>query len=165
MVENARIEGLIAPTVEAMGYDLVRVAMGGGRGSQRLQVMAERKDRRPMTVDDCAEISRTISAVLDVDDPIEGAYTLEVSSPGLDRPLTRKPDFERFAGLVAKFELARPIDGRRKFKGRLKGLDGDRVRIDCDGEEVRVDLADVQKAKLVINDELLSAAASNGTER
>jgi ribosome maturation factor RimP len=161
---TTRIERLIAPTIEAMGYELVRVALGGGRQSARLQVMAERKDRAPMRVDDCAEISRTISAVLDVEDPIEGAYTLEVSSPGLDRPLTRKGDFDRFKGFEARIESARPIEGRRKFKGRLEGLDGETVRIRCDGAEVGVPLADVAKAKLIITDELLKAAAKDGTE-
>jgi ribosome maturation factor RimP len=165
MAEAARIEGLIAPTIEAMGYDLVRVTVGGGRQSARLQVMAERKDRVPMTVDDCAEISRTISAVLDVEDPIESAYTLEVSSPGIDRPLTKPTDFERFKGYEARVETGRPIEGRKKFKGRLKGVDGSHVRIDCDGSEVRVPLGEVQKAKLVINEEMLAAAAAGRTER
>ena len=164
MDQTTRIERLIAPTIEAMGYELVRVALGGGRQSARLQVMIERKDRAPMRVDDCAEISRTISAVLDVEDPIESAYTLEVSSPGLDRPLTRPGDFDRFKGFEARIESARPIEGRKKFQGRLKGLDGETVRIDCDGAEVGVPLHEVQKAKLVINDELLRAAAKDGTE-
>ena len=165
MAENERIERLIAPTVEGMGYDLVRIAIGGGRGSARLQVMAERKDGAAMTVEDCAEISRTISAVLDVEDPIESSYTLEVSSPGIDRPLTRKADFDRFKGHRAKLEAARPIDGRRKFKGLLKGLEGDEVRIDCDGAEFKVPFGLVQKATLVIDDELLSAATRNRTDR
>lgn len=164
MDQTERIERLIAPTIEAMGYELVRVALGGGRQSARLQVMAERKDRAPMRVDDCAEISRTISAVLDVEDPIESAYTLEVSSPGLDRPLTRKGDFDRFKGFEARIESTRPIEGRRKFKGRLEGLDGETVRIRCDGAEVGVPLGEVAKAKLVITDELLKAAAKDGTE-
>jgi ribosome maturation factor RimP len=164
MEQATRIERLIAPTIEAMGYDLVRVSLGGGRASARLQVMVERKDRRPMRVDDCAEISRTISAVLDVEDPIESAYTLEVSSPGLDRPLTRAGDFDRFKGFEARIESTRPIDGRRKFKGRLEGLDGETVRIRCDGGEIGVPLADVAKAKLVITDALLKAAAKDGTE-
>ena len=163
MDQATRIERLIAPTIEAMGYEVVRVALGGGRQSSRLQVMVERKDRAPMRVDDCAEISRTISAVLDVEDPIESAYTLEVSSPGLDRPLTRPADFERFKGYEARIESFRPIEGRRKFKGRLEGLDGEMVRIRCDGTELGVPLAAVTKAKLVITDELLKEAAKDGT--
>ena len=162
MDQTTRIERLITPTIEAMGYDVVRVSISGGRLSARLQVMAERKDRAPMHVDDCAEISRTISAVLDVDDPIESAYTLEVSSPGLDRPLTRPADFERFKGYEARIESTRPIEGRRKFKGRLEGLDGETIRTRCDGAELGVPLAAVAKAKLVITDELLKTAAQDG---
>ena len=158
MVDTSRLEALIAPTVEAMGYDLVRVSLGGGRQSARLQVMAERKDGVPMTVDDCAEISRTLSAVLDVEDPIEGSYTLEVSSPGIDRPLVKAADFDRFKGYEARFESARPIEGRRRFQGRLKGVEEGAVRIDCEGAEFKVPLDEVQKAKLVINEELLAAA-------
>jgi ribosome maturation factor RimP len=154
----ARIESLIGPTIDSMGYELVRVSLGGGRQSAKLQVMAERKDRRPMTVDDCAEISRTISAVLDVEDPIESAYTLEVSSPGIDRPLTRAGDFERFKGFEARIESARPIEGRRKFTGILEGVQDGQVRIACDGAQISVPLSEVQKAKLVINDALLNAA-------
>jgi ribosome maturation factor RimP len=161
----ARIESLIGPTIDSMGYELVRVTLGGGRQSVKLQVMAERKDRRPMTVDDCAEISRTISAVLDVEDPIESAYTLEVSSPGIDRPLTRPGDFERFKGFEARIESARPIEGRRKFKGILEGVEDGQVRIACDGTHVRVPLGEVQKAKLVINDALLNAASEARTGR
>jgi ribosome maturation factor RimP len=164
MEETARIEGLIEPSLDAMGYELVRVHFSGGR-RPNLQIMAERKDRRAMTVEDCAEISRTLSAILDVEDPIASTYTLEVSSPGIDRPLTRPADYDRFAGFEAKLESAHPIEGRRKFKGRLKGLDGALVRIDCDGEEFKVPLGEVQKAKLVINDELLAAATSDRTER
>jgi len=165
MVDTSRLEALIAPTVEAMGYDLVRVSLGGGRQSARLQVMAERKDGVPMTVDDCAEISRTLSAVLDVEDPIEGSYTLEVSSPGIDRPLVKAADFDRFKGYEARFESARPIEGRRRFQGRLKGVEEGAVRIDCEGAEFKVPLDEVQKAKLVINEELLAAARSARTDR
>jgi ribosome maturation factor RimP len=154
----ARIEKLIGPTIDSLGYELVRVTLGGGRQSVKLQVMAERKDRRAMTVEDCAEISRTISAVLDVEDPIESAYTLEVSSPGIDRPLTRADDFERFKGYEARIESTRPIEGRRKFKGILEGVQDGQVRIACEGAEIRVPLSEVQKAKLVINDALLNAA-------
>jgi ribosome maturation factor RimP len=154
----ARIEKLIGPTIDSLGYELVRVSLGGGPQSVKLQVMAERKDRRAMTVDDCAEISHTISAVLDVEDPIESGYTLEVSSPGIDRPLTRADDFERFKGYEARIESARPIEGRRKFKGILEGVQDGQVRIACEGAEIRVPLSEVQKAKLVINDALLNAS-------
>ncbi|MGE5506588.1 MAG: ribosome maturation factor RimP [Actinomycetota bacterium] len=158
---HSRLADLIAPSLEAMGYELVRVIL---QGKQRptLQIMAERIDGAAMTVDDCAEISRGISALLDVEDPIQGAYTLEVSSPGIDRPLTRPKDFEIWAGFEAKLESSLPVDGRKRFKGRLRGLDGDgRVRIDTEAGEVAVPMADIRNAKLVMNDELLAAATKD----
>jgi ribosome maturation factor RimP len=124
-----------------------------------LQVMAERLDDTPMTIDDCAEISRSVSALLDVADPIAGAYTLEVSSPGLDRPLVRPEDYDRFAGFEARLELAAPRDGRKRFRGRLIGLDGDDVRLAGEGGgEVRLPFAAIAKAKLVLTDDLLALA-------
>lgn len=125
----------------------------------RLQIMAERNDDAAMTVDDCAALSRAISAVLDVDDPIASAYTLEISSPGIDRPLVRLTDYDRFAGFEARIELARMIDGRRRFQGRLIGTAGEDVRIDVAGVEVGLPFADIQRAKLVLTDELLAAHA------
>ena len=154
-----RIERLLAPSLEAMGYEIVRVRLSGGR-SPTVQIMAERLDRRPMTVDDCTAISRNASAILDVEDPMAGAYTLEVSSPGIDRPLVRPEDYDRFAGFEAKLELARPIDGRKRFRGRLLGRDGDRVRVVTDTGEVALPLADVARAKLVVTDDLLAAHQS-----
>jgi ribosome maturation factor RimP len=156
MIDTARIETLIAPSLEAMGYRLVRVAFMGGR-SGVLQVMAERLDEQPMGVDDCAEITHTVSALLDVADPIEHAYVLEVSSPGIDRPLVRREDYERFQGFEAKLELAAPIEGRRRFRGRLLGVDADRVRLNMGAEVVELPLACIQRAKLVLTDELLAA--------
>lgn len=152
------LEAIIAPSLEAMGYELVRVLL---QGKQRLtlQVMAERADGLAMTVDDCAEISRSLSALLDVEDPIEGAYTLEVSSPGIDRPLTRPKDFERWAGYEAKMESVMPVDGRKRFKGKLLGLDEtDHVCIQTENGEARIAFADVRSAKLVLTDELIAAA-------
>ncbi len=151
-----RIEELIAPTVESMGFEIVRIQLSGDR-RPRLQVMAERKDGKGMRVEDCASVSRAVSAVLDVEDPISGAYTLEVSSPGVDRPLTRPKDFERFAGLLARVELSRPLDGRRRFKGVLMGIEGDEVILEVDGEAVSLPFPDIAKAKLVLTDELLAA--------
>jgi ribosome maturation factor RimP len=164
VAETARIAALIEPTLKDLGFELVRVHLSGGR-SPTLQVMAERIDGRGMTVDDCAEISRALSPLLDVEDPIASAYTLEVSSPGIDRPLVKAADFDRFAGFEARFESARPVEGRRRFRGRLQGLAGDRVRIRCEDAEFQVPLADVQKARLVINEELLGAERPNRTER
>lgn len=162
MDATSNILAIIGPCVEAMGYEVVRVQLSG---TQRrvLQVMAERSDRNAMTVDDCAELSRAISAVLDVEDPIPGEYVLEVSSPGIDRPLTRLADFERFRGFEARVELHDPIDGRRRFKGRLRGVDGDLVGVDlADGSQVALPFADIQKAKLVLTDELIEAVGGVG---
>lgn len=149
-----RIEQLIAPTVEGMGFSIVRVQLSGG-DRLRLQVMVERQDGQAMVVDDCADLSRAISAVLDVEDPITEAYTLEVSSPGIDRPLVRPRDFERYAGHEARIETVQPVGGRRRFRGRLLGLEGDVVRMAVEGEEVELPLSVIGKAKLVLTEELL----------
>src|SRR5258708_25130091 len=117
----AKVEDLLAPVLEALGYGIVRVQLHSGRRAT-LQIMAERRDGAAMSVDDCAQISRAASALLDVEDPITGAYDLEVSSPGIDRPLTRLQDFERFAGFEAKLETDRLLDGRRRFRGRILGV-------------------------------------------
>lgn len=138
-----------------MGYEVVRVLFTGGR-KPTLQVMTERSDGKDVTLDDCAEISRTISALLDVEDPIQGPYQLEVSSPGIDRPLTRRKDFSRFAGQLAKVEMTEALDGRRKFQGRLLGIEGDTIRLDQDGETLELDFNNVRRAKLVLTDELIA---------
>ncbi len=152
------IEKLIAPTVLAMGYAVVRVKLSGGSHNPVLQLMVERRDEKSMTVEGCAEISRALSAILDVADPIANAYQLEVSSPGIDRPLVKPADFERFAGEVAKLETGAPIDGRKRFQGRLLGVSGGAVRMKLDeGSEVAVPLDAVTRAKLVLTDELLRA--------
>lgn len=151
-----RLEALFAPTLEAMGYEMVRV-MFQGRSHPTLQVMAERKDGRNMTVDDCADISRSLSALLDVEDPIQSAYALEVSSPGIDRPLTRAKDFITWAGFEVKLEALVGVDGRKRFRGKLLGLDGEAVRLFADGAEVSVPLTDLKSAKLVLTDELIAA--------
>lgn len=156
-----RISSLIAPTLEAMGFELVRVMSSGGQ-RPTLQVMAERLDRAGMTVDDCAEISRAVSAILDVEDPIKEAYQLEVSSPGIDRPLIKPADFERFAGFDAKVETDRPIEGQRKFKGRLLGVADQVVRLALPDGERAFPLSSIRKAKLVLTDELLKAAEAEG---
>ena len=154
---EGRIAEIVAPAVEALGYELVRVRLGG----RTLQIMVERRDRTTMTVDHCAEASETISAILDEADPIAGAFELEVSSPGLDRPLTRPDDCRRFAGLDARIELAEPIDGRKRFTGRLDGLAADATEVvvlTTDDGQVRLPWTAVKKAKLVLNDALLRAA-------
>jgi ribosome maturation factor RimP len=161
MVETRQIERLIEPSLVAMGYEVVRVQLSGGQ-RPTLQIMVERSDGRDMTVEDCADVSRAVSALLDVEDPIPGAYQLEVSSPGIDRPLTRPKDFERFAGRLARIETRQPIAGRKRFQGRLVGRSGDEIVMALtDGGEVRLPMGDILKAKLVLTDELIAAAASN----
>ncbi|SCA55606.1 Ribosome maturation factor RimP [Candidatus Terasakiella magnetica] len=156
--EIKRIEEIIAPTLTDLGYAIVRLQMQGDR-HQTLQIMAERLDRKIMDVDDCAKISRAISPLLDVDDPIEDPYSLEVSSPGVDRPLVRAEDFERFAGFEAKVEMSYLIDGRKRFTGRLVGLVDGNVQILVDGVAQDLPFEDVVKAKLVLTDDLLAAAS------
>ncbi len=148
---------MIEPSLEAMGYRVVRIAFTGGRRAT-LQIMAERRDDAPMTVEDCADISRQISAVLDVEDPIATQYTLEVSSPGIDRPLVSREDFVRFAGFEAKVELNRPVDGQKRFRGRLLGFAEDDVRLALEDREVALPFADIARAKLMLTDELIAAA-------
>ncbi|AIB13159.1 ribosome maturation factor RimP [Azospirillum brasilense] len=161
MEATGRIEQIITPSVEAMGYELVRVQLTGGQ-RMVLQVMAERADGAPMTVEDCADISRAISAVLDVEDPIKSAYTLEVSSPGIDRPLTRLKDFERFAGFEAKLETRLAVDGRKRFKGMLKGVDDGLVCIESEQGAARLEFDNILRAKLVLTDELIRASQGQG---
>jgi ribosome maturation factor RimP len=155
-----RIAQLVTPAVEAMGFELVRVQVSG---SQRptVQIMAEPASGRAMSVDDCAEISRAISAVLDVEDPIAGPYSLEVSSPGIDRPLTRRKDYERFLGHEAKVETNVPLDGRKRFKGPIKSVSADAVELTVDGADVRVPFAAIHKAKLVLTDALIALHQAN----
>jgi ribosome maturation factor RimP len=141
-----------------MGFELVTVRFMKGARSTTLQVMAEPQDRaRPMTVEDCAEISHAVSAVLDVADPVAGAYRLEISSPGLDRPLVKAADYARFAGRPAKLELSESIDaeGRKRFQGVLAGLDGEEVLIDVDGERKSFPLARIAKGKLLLSDQTI----------
>jgi ribosome maturation factor RimP len=159
---TARVESIIAPTLDDMGYELVRVQLSGSRQHSRLQVMAERADQRGMTVDDCAEISRAVSALLDVEDPIAGSYDLEVSSPGIDRPLTRVHDFERFAGHPAKVEMRDLIDGQRRFHGRLLGMEDGCALLEADGETLKLPVDGIERAKLLMPDELNGSARGAG---
>ena len=152
-----RIAALIEPSLTAMGYDLVRVQIDGKR-QLRLQIMAERSDGSGMGVEDCAAVSRHVSALLEVEDPIEGSYTLEVSSPGIDRPLTRPTDYARFAGHVAKVELKYARDNRRRFTGTIKGLAGEAVVLNTEEGSVSLPLAEIERAKLVLTDALLKSA-------
>jgi ribosome maturation factor RimP len=156
LFDASKIESMIAPSLSAMGYSVVRISFSGGR-RPTLQIMAERNDDAPMTVDDCATVSHTVSALLDVADPIESTYTLEISSPGIDRPLTRRGDYERFAGFEAQIEMQQPIEGRRRFRGKLLGLDGDNAKLLVGADTVQLPLGAVARAKLVLTDELIAA--------
>jgi ribosome maturation factor RimP len=164
----ARVAAIVEPVVSGIGYRLVRVRISGLDGCT-VQVMAERPDGA-MTVDDCEQVSRALSPVLDVADPIDRAYRLEVSSPGLDRPLVRRSDFERFAGHRLKVELAVAIDGRRRFRGLLLGLAGEAARIRRDdaapGEasEVLLPIEDMAEAKLVLTDALIAESLRRDKE-
>ena len=156
---ETRIADAIGPSIETMGYELVRV-MILGRERPTVQVMADRADGSLISVEDCERISHAVSAVLDVDDPIPGAWNLEVSSAGIDRPLTRLKDWVRFAGHQARVEMLAPVDGRRRFTGRIVGAGNDTatLRLD-DGTDVVLPLADLRRAKLVLTDALIEATA------
>lgn len=156
-----RIEELITPSIEELGYEIVRIELSG-RTNLSLQIMAEPLDGGRMTVEGCAKISRAVSEVMDVDDPIEEHYTLEVSSPGLDRPLVKLKDFVKFAGYEAKIELTRALDGQRRFRGQVLGVAENNVRILANGEEKLIPHADILRSKLIVTDELLKSVQKGG---
>lgn len=160
---DQRLATLLKPTIEGMGFELVRLRLMVGRKAT-LQIMAERPDGT-MEVEDCAELSRQISAVLDVEDPIEREYALEVSSPGIDRPLTRLADFDRWEGYEAKLETAEMIDGRRRFKGILAGTEGDEVLVEIDEGTIGLEFDWLSDAKLVLTDELISESLRRSKHR
>ena len=157
MESERKIERVIAPVLVALGYDVVRIRFGSG-ARPVLQVMIERSDRGVLTVEDCAAASRAVSARLEVEAFVAGAYALEVSSPGIDRPLVRLDDFDRFSGFEAKVEMAEPLDGRRRFRGRLLGADDGHVRMTVDDRDVSLPYAAIRNAKLVLTEELLAGA-------
>lgn len=151
----SHLEEVLTPTIEAAGYRLVRLRLMGGK-VKTLQIMAERADGT-MNVEDCATLSRALSEFLETEDPIEGEYNLEVSSPGIDRPLTRLTDFSRWSGHEAKIELNAPqANGRKKFKGLLLGLDGTDVVLETNGERLKFPFGAVSEAKLVLTDKLIA---------
>jgi len=160
MADIAALTALIAPEAEALGFDLVRVRMFGKGDDQTLQVMAERPDTRQLTIDDCADLSRRISDVLDAADPIEDAYRLEVSSPGIDRPLTRHKDYADWAGHEARLKLVAPIEDRKQLTGDIVGIAGDHVTIAVHKHKpMTVAFDRIADAKLLITDRLLKATA------
>jgi ribosome maturation factor RimP len=157
----------IEPEVKSLGYDLVRVAMIGGASDPTLQVMAERPDTRQLDLTDCETISHRLSEWLDSEDPIEGSYRLEVSSPGIDRPLTRLKDFRDWVGHEARIKLAEPIDGRQQFSGTLEGVEpkGEAVQlIGKDGVHYFLPFDQISTAKLLLTDKLINATAPLSTE-
>ena len=170
MADIALLTRLIEPEAEAEGLALVRVKMTGGKSDPTLQVMAERPDTRQLTLEDCARLSRRLSDMLDAleaegRDPIEEAYRLEVSSPGIDRPLTRLADYDDWKGHEARIGLVEPLKGRKQLTGDLIGVEGDRVRIDVKGlGETDVPLSDIRNAKLLITDKLIQATAPLSAE-
>ncbi len=160
-----RLEERVEPTLEAMGFAVVRIIVTGSAGRRTLQVMAERSDGSAVTVEDCALISRTLSAIFDVEDPLPGTYDLEVSSTGIDRPLTRPKDFETYAGFLAKVDTKMPVDGRKRFKGRLKGVSPNgEILIATDEGEAVISIDNVNASKLVLTDELIAATAQSPAE-
>ncbi len=158
---EAKLAGIITPTLEDMGFELVRVAISG-KDRPTLQIMADRADGAQITVEDCEAISRALGAVIDVADPMPGAWSLEVSSAGIDRPLTRLKDWNRFAGHRARAEIDEPIDGRKRFSGVVLGADAEsaRMRLD-DGSEVVLPRLWLRRARLVLTDELIAATATH----
>jgi ribosome maturation factor RimP len=164
--EDRLLLELLDPVAEAAGYELVRVRLMSGTQSRRLQIMAERPDGE-MNVDDCSQLSRAVSEVLDAADPIEGDYLLEVSSPGIDRPLTRLKDFETYEGLEARLELDRLADGRKRFRGELAGIEDQNVAINLEGEAetALVPFAWIVEAKLILNDALMKRGAEQREAR
>jgi ribosome maturation factor RimP len=153
----ADIAALIEPALNDMGFRLVRVAVSGRNGTT-VQIMAERPDGT-MSVEDCADVSRNLSPLMDAHDPIKGHYTLEISSPGIDRPLARVSDFEAWAGHEAKIETKELVEGRKRFRGIIQGLAGNEVRVavspDQGGPEVNLPIALIAEARLVLTDELI----------
>jgi ribosome maturation factor RimP len=164
---SARVAAVVEPVLASLGYRLVRVKVSAFAGCT-VQIMAERPDGN-MTIEDCEIASRALSPVLDVADPIETAYRLEISSPGIDRPLVRRSDFERYAGHVAHVEMQVLIEGRRRFRGELRGTDGDHVRLLCgDAENDRVDVLlpinEMTEARLVLTDSLVAESLRRGKQ-
>ena len=162
----ARVAAVAEPVLENLGYRLVRVRVSSADGCT-VQIMAERPDGS-MMVEDCEIVSRALSPVFDVADPIKSAYRLEISSPGIDRPLVRKSDFERYAGHLVKVEMEVPVGGRKRFRGLLIGAEGDAVRLRRDdmeagdAAEILLPIAEMNEAKLVLTDELVTEALRRG---
>lgn len=165
--EDARLLELLDPVAEAAGYEIVRLRLMAGKESRRLQIMAETPEG-DMTVEGCAILSRAVSEVMDAADPITGEYTLEVSSPGIDRPLTRLKDFEAWEGFEARIELDRLAENRKRFRGELAGIEDGQIGINVEGEAdttLYIPFDWIQEAKLVLNDKLMKFGADERAAR
>ena len=166
ITENEELWQLIAPSVENLGYDIVRLKWMGTDAGKTLQLMIEQKNGGPLLVDDCERVSHTVSAILDVEDTIEGAYRLEVSSPGIDRPLTRKKDYEDWGRFEMKLETREGIEGRRRFPGKVIKVNEDDIEFQLKDEKkvFVIPFAKILEAKLVLTDELIKfVTAKNAT--
>jgi ribosome maturation factor RimP len=165
VTDVAAIAGQIEAEVKSLGYELVRVAMIGGTSDPTLQVMAERPDTRQLALGDCEAISRRLSEWLDANDPIEGSFRLEVSSPGIDRPLTRLKEYADWEGHEARISLREQREGRKQYSGTLNGVDGDAVKLtDKSGQAHDLPFSDISSAKLLLTDKLINATAPLSTE-
>ena len=169
MTDTVAIARLIEPAVKELGFDLVRVAMIGGTSDPTLQVMAERPDTRQLNLDDCQSLSRKLSDLLDAEeeagrDPIEGGYRLEVSSPGIDRPLTRPHDYKDWAGHEARLKFGEPLDGSKQISGIIEGIEGNVVTIATPKGAREVPFENIASAKLLLTDKLINATAPLSTE-
>ena len=165
--EDRQLLELIEPIAESLGLEVVRVRLMGGTLRRRLQIMAERGSDHDIAVEECARLSRAVSEVFDAADPISGEYLLEVSSPGIDRPLTRLSDFDLFEGYEARLETDRMVEGRKRFKGVLAGTEDTNIAIDLEGEEdtALIPFEWLVDAKLVLTDELMKAGAEKRAAR
>lgn len=159
MADIARLTALIEPIVTRLGYELVRVSFGGGEKRAVLQVMAERPETGQLVIEDCEAISRAISDMLDIEDPIEGEYRLEVSSPGIDRPLTRPKDYVNWTGHEVRITLATPVEGRKRLVGVIRGLVDDKLTVATETGDFTLPLSAIAGAKLVLTDALIRATA------
>lgn len=153
------LQDLLEPAISNLGYEVVRI-LTIGQKNPTLQIMIDRLDGRDITVEDCTTVSRAVSALMDEKDPIKDQYSLEISSPGLDRPLTKIEHFKRFAGYEARVETSVEVNERKRFKGKLLNVDNqDQIHIEMNGTDYAIPFADISKAKLILTDELLQAAA------
>lgn len=160
---ESTLDALTRPLIESMGFDVVRIRLRDIMGRRTLQYMIERQDGAALHVDDCSKLSHALSAMLDVEDPIEGMYDLEVSSPGIDRPLTRRKDFVDYIGFEAKIETVMPINGRKRYRGILETVQEENVAIRVDNDTHLVPLDKIADAKLIMNDHLIQAYTQRPT--